>query len=99
MVQFDENDLCYNDYVNTLGNLPDYVAIEDLKVLNIRELYHVIYFCDAYLKRYRIDKENENFQRAESVLRLSFQQYWDKEQLFRYVSVNWNLVPDNAMQL
>jgi hypothetical protein len=33
MIQFDENDLFYKDYENSIGNLPDYVAIEDLKIL------------------------------------------------------------------
>jgi hypothetical protein len=99
MIQFDENDLFYKDYENSIGNLPDYVAIEDLKILNIRERYHVIYFCDAYLKRYRLDKEIENFQKVEHILRMSPQQYCDKKQLFNYILNNWSLVTDSVMQL
>lgn len=90
MVQFDKEDLYYKDYVNTITNdyNPDYTAIEDLETVNLRERFEVIYFCDAYLKRYKIDKEVENFQAIEKIVRQHRSVVINKRELFRYVESN-----------
>lgn len=86
MVQFDEYDLFFTDYTDNPDEYPDYVAIEDLELLNIRNKYHVIYFCDAYLKIFRLDKTIHNFQLIEKQIRLYPHNYLVyKKKLLRYV--------------
>lgn len=91
MVQFDPEDLFYKDYINTIGTYPDYIAIEDMEFLNLKERYHVIYFCDAFLKRYRHDKTPENFHKAEIILKGVSESQLSVKELFRYVQHIWAL--------
>lgn len=91
MVQFEEEDLFYTDYINTMGNQPDYIAIEDFEILDLREKYHVIFFCDAYLKRQRLDKTIEAFQKAEKIVRHKAATNIPIKELYRYVEQNWTV--------
>lgn len=89
MVQFDEYDLFFTDYTDSPDEYPDYVAIEDLELLNIRNKYHVIYFCDAYLKIFRLDKTIQNFQLIEKQIRLyKHDNFVYKKNLLEYVETN-----------
>ena len=89
MVQFEEVDLFYNHYINTMGEYPDYIAIESLDILNLKEKFHVIFICDAYLKRHRLDKTVENFQKAEKVLKGCSMLNPAIKELYSYVLQNW----------
>jgi len=88
MVQFDEYDLLYTDYINTITNdyNPDYIAIADLETVNLREKFEVIYFCDDFLKKYRMDKDVANFQMIERLARqCQLKQVIDRKSLIQSV--------------
>lgn len=92
MVQFDESDLFYKDYINTITNdyNPDYIAIEDFENVNPKERFEMIFFCDAYLKRYKLDKDIANFQKVEKIVRSRFPHLIiPKKELYLYVAQNW----------
>lgn len=99
MVQFDENDLLFNDYENTITNkyFPDYIAIDDLETVNLKERFEVIFFCDLYLKKYKIDKDVDNFRKVEKIIR----KYIlcgpvDRKLLMKVVKDEWVLLEHSA---
>lgn len=89
MVQFEQEDLYFKDYANTLGEYPDYTSIEDLEVLCLSEKFHVIFFCDSYLKRYRLDKTVQNFQKVEKIIKGCPALHITIKELYGYVNNRW----------
>lgn len=92
MVQFDSNDLFFDDYQNTITNsyFPDYLAIEDFENVNLRERFEIIFFCDHYISRSRIDKEICNFQKVERIVRSYPRASVSRKELMRFVSESWS---------
>ena len=72
MVNYDENDLINNDYVNTTtkGDNPNYTAIRDRERVSKKERYEVVWFCDAFVKGYTVEKTKASFQKVEKLIRL-----------------------------
>lgn len=94
MVNYDENDLINNDYVNTTtkGDNPDYTAIRDRERVSKKERYEVVWFCDAFVKGYTVEKTKASFQKVEKLIRLP--QASDivmRKELNEFVAKNWNL--------
>ena len=95
MVEFDENDLVNSDYVNTTtnGDNPNYTAIRDRERVNKKERYEVVYFCDAFVKNYKVPKTKASFQKVERIIRLSqASNIVMRDQLNNFVAQNWNLL-------
>lgn len=95
MVEFDENDLVNRDYVNTTtnGDNPNYTAIRDRERVNKKERYEVVYFCDAFVKNYKVPKTKASFQKVERIIRLSqASSIVMRDQLNNFVAQNWNLL-------
>jgi len=93
MVNYDENDLINNDYVDTTtkGDDPDYKAIRDRERVSKKELYEVVWFCDAFVKNYSVPKTKESFQKVEKILRLSeASNIVMRTELNAFVAKNWN---------
>lgn len=93
MTTFDESDLVYDDYVNTVtnGDNPNYTAIKDKIRVNKNERYEVSYFCDAFVKNYQVPKDKASFQKVEKIIRLP--QASDivmRDELNKFVAQNWN---------
>lgn len=92
MVNYNENDLI-NDYVNTTtkGDNPDYTAIRDREKVSKKELYEVIWFCDAFVKDYNVPKTKESFQKVEKLLTLpQISHIVMRNELNDFVAKNWN---------
>ena len=92
MVDFDETDLVNNDYVNsvTKGDDPDYTAIKDRERVSKKELYEVVYFCDAFVKNHDVPKNRASFQKAERLLRLpEASKIVMRDELNDFVWENW----------
>ncbi|MDX6189313.1 hypothetical protein SGQ83_08150 [Flavobacterium sp. Fl-318] len=93
MVKYDENDLIYDDYVNTTtkGDNPDYIGIKDREKVSKKELYEVVWFCDAFVKNYNVEKTKASFQKAEKLLRLpDAKSIIMRDELNKFVATNWN---------
>lgn len=95
MNEFDEKDLVNQDYANTTtqGDNPNYTAIRDRELVNKKERYEVIYFCNAFVNEYHVPKTKESFQKVEKLLR--FPQASDielREELKIFVALNWNII-------
>lgn len=93
MVDFDENDLINDDYVNstTQGDDPDYIGIKDRVRVNKKELYEVVWFCDSFVKNYNVPKTKASFQKAEKLLRLEEASgIVMRKELNIFVANNWN---------
>lgn len=93
MVNYDENDLINNDYVNTTtkGDNPNYTAIRDREKVSKKELYEVVWFCDAFVKNYNIPKTKGSFQKVEKLLRLpQISNVVMRKELIDFVAKNWN---------
>ncbi|TBX66114.1 hypothetical protein EZL74_11030 [Flavobacterium silvisoli] len=93
MVNYDENDLVNDDYVNTTtqGDNPNYTAIRDRERVNKKELYEVVWFCDAFVKDYNVPKTKESFQKVEKLLRLpQISGVVMRDELNDFVAKNWN---------
>jgi hypothetical protein len=93
MVNYDENDLINDDYVTTTtkGDNPDYTAIRDREKVSKKELYEVIWFCDAFVKTYNVSKTKESFQKVEKLLRLpQISHIVMRNELNDFVAKNWN---------
>lgn len=93
MVNFDENDLIHDDYVDTTtdGDNPNYTAIRDRERVSKKELYEVIWFCDAFVKNYKVPKTKESFQKVEKLLRLpQISSVVMRDELNDFVAKNWN---------
>ena len=93
MVNYDENDLIHNDYVSTTtkGDNPNYTAIRDRERVSKKERYEVVWFCDAFVKNYNVEKTKANFQKVEKLIRLP--QASDivmRKELNEFVAKNWN---------
>lgn len=93
MVNYDENDLINNDYVNTTtkGDNPNYTAIRDRERVSKKERYEVVWFCDAFVKGYTVEKTKASFQKVEKLIRLP--QASDivmRKELNEFVAKNWN---------
>ena len=71
MIDYDENDLIKDDYVNTTtdGDDPNYTAIRDRERVNKKELYEVVWFCNAFVKGYTVEKTKASFQKVEKLIR------------------------------
>ncbi|WP_160069107.1 hypothetical protein [Sphingobacterium bovisgrunnientis] len=71
MEEFDESDLVNNDYENTTtkGDDPNYTAIRDRERVNKKELYEVVYFCNAFMEKHNL-KNKASFQKVEKIIRL-----------------------------
>ncbi|CAD0000878.1 hypothetical protein [Flavobacterium salmonis] len=92
MVEFDENDLVNQDYENTTtkGDNPDYTAIRDRERVNKKELYEVVYFCNAFLKEHNL-KNKTSFQKVEKLIRLpEASSIVMRDKLNVFVAQNWN---------
>lgn len=95
MATFDEKDIIYKDYVDstTTGDNPNYIAIQDRKRTNKNELYEVVWFCDAFVKRYTVPKTIESFQKVERLLILpQISNIVIRNELNDFVAKNWNKV-------
>ncbi|MCG2611819.1 hypothetical protein LZZ90_09915 [Flavobacterium sp. SM15] len=93
MVNFGENDLINNDYVDTTtgGDNPNYTAIRDQERVNKKELYEVVWFCDAFVKNYTVPKTKESFQKVEKLIRLpQVSGVVMRKELNDFVAKNWN---------
>lgn len=93
MVSYDENDLINNDYVNTTtkGDNPNYTAIRDRERVSKKELYEVLWFCDAFVRGYKVPKTKESFQKVEKLLRLpEASDIVMRDKLNDFVAKKWN---------
>jgi hypothetical protein len=93
MVSFTEKDLIYNDYEDTTtdGDNPNYKAIRDRERVNKKELHEVIWFCDAFVKNYKVPKTKESFQKVEKLLRLPLLSATVmRDGLNDFIAKNWN---------
>lgn len=93
MVNYNENDLIHNDYVNTTteGDNPNYTAIRDRERVNKKERYEVVWFCDAFVKGYKVEKTKASFQKAEKLIRLpQASTIVMRKELNEFVAKNWN---------
>lgn len=92
MVDFDENDLANSDYVNTVtkGDDPGYTGIRDREKVSKKELYEVVWFCDAFVKNHNVPKTKASFQKAERLLRLpAASRIVMRDELNEFVWENW----------
>lgn len=92
MEEFDENDLLNTDYENTTtqGDDPDYTAIRDRERVNKKELYEVVYFCNAFMKKHKF-KKRASFQKVEKIIRLKEASgIVMRDELIKFVEKNWN---------
>ncbi|WP_199117812.1 hypothetical protein [Pedobacter sp. ASV28] len=95
MVEFDESDLVNDDYENTTtkGDNPNYTAIRDRERVNKKELYEVVYFCDAFVKGYQVPKTKASFQKVEKLIRLpAASKIVMRDELNTFVAQNWNKI-------
>jgi len=93
MVNYDENDLINDDYVNTTtkGDNPNFTAIRDGERVSKKELYEVVWFCDAFVKGYKLPKAKESFQKVEKLIRLpQASSIVMRKDLNDFVDKNWN---------
>jgi hypothetical protein len=93
MVNYDENDLVNNDYVNTTtkGDNPNYTAIRDREKVSKKELYEVVWFCDSFIKSYKGPKTKESFQKVEKLIRLpQARGIVMRKDLNEFVAKSWN---------
>lgn len=93
MVDFDENDLVFEDYVNTTTKEddPDYIGIQDRIRVNKKELYEVVWFCDAYVKNNDVPKTKSSFRKVEKLIRLDeASDIVLRTELNKFVLNNWN---------
>jgi len=93
MVNYNENDLINSDYDNTTttGDNPDYTAIRDRIRVNKKERYEVVWFCDAFVKKYDVPKTKASFQKVEKLLRLPQASHIVmRDDLNDFVAKNWN---------
>ncbi|MDQ1095850.1 MULTISPECIES: hypothetical protein [Chryseobacterium] len=93
MVNYTEEDLLHHDYINTTTNAdnPDYIAIRDRERVSKRERYEVVYFCDAFVKKYDVPKTKESFQKVEKLIRLpQASAIVMRDKLNAFVAENWN---------
>lgn len=93
MIDYDENDLINDDYVNTTtdGDDPKYTAIRDRERVNKNELYEVVWFCNAFVKSYNVAKTKESYQKVEKLLRLpQISSVVMRDELNDFVAKNWN---------
>lgn len=93
MVNYDENDLINDDYINTTttGDNPDYTGIKDREKVSKKELYEVVWFCDAFVKDYDVPKTKGSFQKVEKLLRLQDAKDIEmRDELNEFVAKNWN---------
>lgn len=93
MIDYDENDLINDDYVNTTtdGDDPKYTAIRDRERVNKKELYEVVWFCNAFVKNYKVPKTKESYQKVEKLFRLpQISSVVMRDELNDFVAKNWN---------
>jgi len=93
MIDYDENDLIKYDYVNTTtdGDNPNYTAIRDRERVNKKELYEVVWFCNAFVKGYAVEKTKASFQKVEKLIRLpQASNIVMRKELNEFVAKNWN---------
>lgn len=93
MINYDENDLINDDYVNTTtkGDNPNYTAIRDRERVSKKELYEVVWFCDAFVKAYKVPQTRESFQKVEKLIRLpEASDIVMRKDLNDFVAKNWN---------
>jgi hypothetical protein len=93
MTDYTEDDLVNDDYENTVtnGDDPDYVAIRDRERVNKKELYEVVYFCDAFVKNYTVPKTKASFQKVEKIIRLpTASAIVMRDKLNSFVAENWS---------
>ena len=93
MIDYDENDLINDDYVNTTtdGDDPKYTAIRDRERVNKKELYEVVWFCNAFVKNYKVPKTKESYQKVEELLRLpQISSVVMRDELNDFIAKNWN---------
>lgn len=95
MIEFDENDLVNQDYVNTTtnGDNPNYTAIRDRQRVNKKERYEVVYFCKAFVNGYNVPNTKESFQKVEKIIRLlEASNIVMRDELNEFVAANWNKI-------
>lgn len=95
MIEFDENDLVNQDYVNstTKSDNPNYTARLDRERVNKKERYEVIYFCNAFVKGYNVEKTKQSFQKVEKIIRLpEASNIVMRDELNKFVAANWNKI-------
>ncbi len=95
MIEFDENDLVNQDYVNTTtkSDNPNYTASLDRERVNKKERYEVIYFCNAFVKAYNVEKTKQSFQKVEKIIRLpKASNIVMRDELNKFVAANWNKI-------
>ncbi len=94
-MEYNEDDLVNSDYENstTSGDDPNYTAILDRERVNKKELYEVVYFCNAFLKGYKVPKTKESFQKVEKIIRLpNASNIVMRDELNKFVAQNWNKI-------
>lgn len=93
MTDYTEEDLVNDDYENsvTQGDDPDYTAIRDRERVNKKELYEVVYFCNAFVKGYKVPKTKESFRKVEKIIRLpAASAIVMRAKLNEFVAQEWN---------
>ncbi|MDP2161277.1 MAG: hypothetical protein Q8K02_12385 [Flavobacterium sp.] len=93
MIDYDENDLINDDYVNatTDGDDPKYTGIRDRERVNKKELYEIVWFCNAFVKNYKVPKTKESYQKVEKLIRLpEASNIVMRKDLNDFVAKNWN---------
>lgn len=94
MAEFDENDLVNQDYENTTtqGDNPNYTAIRDRIRVNKKELYEVVYFCNAFMEKHNL-KNKASFQKVEKIIRLpEASGIVMRDDLNKFVVEKWNKI-------
>ncbi|BBQ06087.1 hypothetical protein BAY06_04880 [Elizabethkingia anophelis] len=93
MAEFDENDLQYDDYTNTVtgGDKKEYIGKLDRDKVNKKERYEVIHFCKAFVNNYNVPKTTASFQKVEKLIRLpQASGIVMRDELNKFVAENWN---------
>ncbi|MBC9811086.1 hypothetical protein H9Y05_01230 [Crocinitomicaceae bacterium CZZ-1] len=91
-MSFNEDDLLHDDYENTTtpGDDPNYTGKRDRDRVNKKELYEVVYFCNAFMEKHKLEKK-DSFQKIERIIRLpEASGIVMRDDLIKFVENKWN---------
>ena len=91
MAEFTEDDLLYDDYeiTTTSSDDPDYIGKKDRDRVNKKELYEVVDFCNAFLKKHKLEKKG-SFQEVEKLIRHpEASEIVMRDELMEFVKKHW----------
>lgn len=92
MANFTREDLAFTGYSQTIDsvNNPDNIRILDHLYVNKTEEFEVIYFCNEFLKKYKVPKTKASFQKVEGFLQhSSLENEIHKAKLLDWIASNW----------